>query len=85
MNNPVDQPESSEHRVFMNVILIIDGTAFVLAFPFAMSILWFPEMMIGAYLVCTAIVSGVSTLIYLAIESEKKARASSSMESDIDS
>lgn len=64
-------PTASHTVAFKNVVLIVAFTAFTLAFPFAMSILWFPETMLGVYVGATAVVSGVIVLIYIFIQSEK--------------
>lgn len=64
-------PTASNAVDFKILLLIIVFTAFVLAFPFAMSLLWFPETMIGVYAGATTVVSGIIILICIFIQSEK--------------
>lgn len=64
-------PAVADAAILKNVLLIVAFTAFALAFPFAMSLLWFPEIMLGVYAGATAVVSGVIVLIYIFIQSEK--------------
>lgn len=71
MDESTERSEVSESRIARNVVLIIVGTAFVLAFPFSMSILWFPGEMLRAYVLVSAVVGGVISLIYVFVESEK--------------
>ncbi len=65
------EDEFSFRRVCGDILLIVAACAFVLAFPFAMSILWFPETMISVYLGATCVLSAVVYFLYLAIRSER--------------
>jgi hypothetical protein len=66
------EEEFSFRRVCRDILLIVAACAFVLAFPFAMSILWFPETMISVYLGATCVLSAVVYFLYLAIRSERE-------------
>ena len=75
------EQEVSFRRVCRDILLIVAASAFVLAFPFAMSILWFSETMFGVYLLATGILSAVIYFVYLAIRSES-ARVASPVDSN---